>query len=130
MTQPVRRRLDGTDLHVYPLCLGGNVFGWTADAPTSESVLDAYVAAGGNFIDTADYYPAWVPGNVRDPSGRSGTHVGDQLELRLRWDALPGNLRLEAGMAHLFEGGFLERAPNATRQGDVNYGYLEATWWV
>jgi len=79
MTQPVRRRLGGTDLHVYPLCLGGNVFGWTADAPTSESVLDAYVAAGGNFIDTADYYPAWVPGNV---GGESETIIGGWMRKR------------------------------------------------
>jgi len=64
---------------VYPLCLGGNVFGWTADAPTSESVLDAYVAAGGNFIDTADYYPAWVPGNV---GGESETIIGDWMRKR------------------------------------------------
>ena len=64
---------------MYPLCLGGNVFGWTADAPTSESVLDAYVAAGGNFIDTADYYPAWVPGNV---GGESETIIGDWMRKR------------------------------------------------
>jgi len=64
---------------VYPLCLGGNVFGWTADAPTSDSVLDAYVAAGGNFIDTADYYPAWVPGNV---GGESETIIGDWMRKR------------------------------------------------
>ncbi len=64
---------------MYPLCLGGNVFGWTADAPTSELVLDAYVAAGGNFIDTADYYPAWVPGNV---GGESETIIGDWMRKR------------------------------------------------
>ena len=64
---------------MYPLCLGGNVFGWTADAPTSEAVLDAYVAAGGNFIDTADYYPAWVPGNV---GGESETIIGDWMRKR------------------------------------------------
>ena len=79
MTGPVRRQLGGTELRVYPLCLGGNVFGWTADAPTSESVLDAYVAAGGNFIDTADYYPAWVPGNV---GGESETIIGDWMRKR------------------------------------------------
>jgi aryl-alcohol dehydrogenase-like predicted oxidoreductase len=43
--------------------LGGNVFGWTADAATSFSILDAFVAAGGRMIDTADVYSAWVPGN-------------------------------------------------------------------
>src|SRR5947209_5471973 len=48
--------LGRTELDVFPLCLGGNVFGWTADHETSFAVLDAYVAAGGNFIDTADLY--------------------------------------------------------------------------
>ncbi len=43
-----------TDLDVYPLCLGGNVFGWTADEQQSFAVLDAYVAGGGNFVDTAE----------------------------------------------------------------------------
>ena len=76
MTVPVRRTLGRTDLQVSPLCLGGNVFGWTADASASEAVLDAYVAGGGNFIDTADYYPAWVPGNV---GGESETIIGDWM---------------------------------------------------
>jgi aryl-alcohol dehydrogenase-like predicted oxidoreductase len=59
--------------------LGGNVFGWTADASASHDVLDAYAAAGGNFIDTADYYPAWVPGNV---GGESETIIGDWMRKR------------------------------------------------
>ncbi len=49
-------RIDGTDLDVFKLCLGGNVFGWTADGETSFAVLDAYRQAGGNFVDTADLY--------------------------------------------------------------------------
>jgi aryl-alcohol dehydrogenase-like predicted oxidoreductase len=48
--------LGRTDLDVFPLCLGGNVFGWTADEAESHAVLDAYVAGGGNFIDTANSY--------------------------------------------------------------------------
>jgi aryl-alcohol dehydrogenase-like predicted oxidoreductase len=48
---------------VFPLCLGGSVFGWTVDEPGSFEVLDAYMEAGGNFIDTADVYSAWAPGN-------------------------------------------------------------------
>jgi aryl-alcohol dehydrogenase-like predicted oxidoreductase len=55
--------LDATGLEVYPLCLGGNVFGWTADEATSFAVLDRYLEAGGNFVDTADVYSSWVPGN-------------------------------------------------------------------
>ena len=57
------RRLGRTGLRVAALCLGGNTFGWTTDQPASEAVLDAYVEAGGNFIDTADVYSRWVPGN-------------------------------------------------------------------
>ncbi len=50
------RRITGTDLEVFPLCLGGNVFGWTADERQSVDVLDRYIEVGGNFIDTADLY--------------------------------------------------------------------------
>ena len=57
------RRLGSTDLHIAPLVLGGNVFGWTADEATSFAVLDAFVAGGGTMIDTADVYSAWVPGH-------------------------------------------------------------------
>jgi aryl-alcohol dehydrogenase-like predicted oxidoreductase len=66
-------------LRVSPLCLGGNVFGWTADRQTSEQVLDAYVAGGGNFIDTADVYSAWVPGH---PGGESEGAIGAWLTKR------------------------------------------------
>jgi aryl-alcohol dehydrogenase (NADP+) len=57
------RRIDGTNLQVFPLALGGNTFGWTSDERESFAVLDAYAAAGGNFVDTADVYASWVPGN-------------------------------------------------------------------
>ena len=57
------RKLGRTGLRVAALCLGGNTFGWTTDQKTSETVLDAYVEAGGNFIDTADVYARWAPGN-------------------------------------------------------------------
>ncbi|QLH23195.1 aldo/keto reductase [Streptomyces sp. Rer75] len=68
-------------LSVFPLSLGGNVFGWTADEAESFEVLDAYVAAGGNFIDTADVYSAWAPGNE---GGESETILG-------KWFASRGN---------------------------------------
>ena len=57
------RKLGRTGLKVSALCLGGNTFGWTTDQKVSEAVLDAYVEAGGNFIDTADVYSRWAPGN-------------------------------------------------------------------
>ncbi|MEU8318549.1 aldo/keto reductase [Nonomuraea sp. NPDC048881] len=56
------RSIGTTDLSVFPISLGTNVFGWTADKETSFAILDAYVEGGGNFIDTADVYPHWVTG--------------------------------------------------------------------
>jgi aryl-alcohol dehydrogenase-like predicted oxidoreductase len=69
-------RIPGSDLDVHPLCLGGNVFGWTADAATSGAVLDAYLAAEGNFVDTADSYMWRVEGNT---GGDSERVLGDWL---------------------------------------------------
>jgi aryl-alcohol dehydrogenase-like predicted oxidoreductase len=75
------RTLGSSGLEVFPLALGGNVFGWTADQDASFAVLDAYTAAGGNFIDTADAYSAWADGNS---GGESETVLG-------RWFAARGN---------------------------------------
>ncbi|MBD8207769.1 aldo/keto reductase [Microbacterium sp. CFBP 8790] len=72
-------RLGRSDLDILPLSLGGNVFGWTADRDTSFAVLDAFHAGGGNFIDTADGYSAWVPGNS---GGESETLIGEWLASR------------------------------------------------
>ncbi len=69
-------KLAGTSLDVFPLNLGGNVFGFTADETQSHAVLDAYRAAGGNFIDTADSYSHWVPGNT---GGESEEIIGSWL---------------------------------------------------
>jgi aryl-alcohol dehydrogenase-like predicted oxidoreductase len=73
------RRIGTSDLHVFPLALGGNTFGWTANEAESFDVLDAYAAAGGNFVDTADVYSAWVPGNV---GGESETILGRWMKER------------------------------------------------
>ncbi|MDI3422237.1 aldo/keto reductase [Streptomyces luteolus] len=73
------RHLGSSDLSVFPLALGGNVFGWSADEEQSFAVLDAYTAAGGNFVDTADVYSAWVPGNS---GGESETVIGKWLAAR------------------------------------------------
>ncbi|MFF0794334.1 aldo/keto reductase [Streptomyces spiralis] len=73
------RKLGSSDLEVFPLALGGNVFGWTADRTQSFAVLDAYTAAGGNFIDTADSYSAWVEGNK---GGESETIIGQWIKER------------------------------------------------
>lgn len=76
-------RIGSTDLDVFPLCLGGNVFGWTADEAASFRLLDAYVAAGGNFVDTADSYVEWAPGAH---GGESETIIGRWLARRGRRD--------------------------------------------
>jgi len=73
------RKLGSSDLEVFPLSLGGNVFGWTADEAQSFAVLDAYTQAGGNFIDTADVYSAWVPGNQ---GGESENVIGKWVTAR------------------------------------------------
>ncbi|MFA1545542.1 aldo/keto reductase [Actinomadura chokoriensis] len=67
------------DVDVFPLCLGGNVFGWTAGKERSFEILDAYAAAGGNFVDTADSYMAAAPGNS---GGESETIIGEWTETR------------------------------------------------
>lgn len=72
-------RLGSTELDVFPICLGGNVFGWTADRDETFTVLDRYAAAGGNFIDTADSYSAFAPGNS---GGESETLIGEWLRAR------------------------------------------------
>ena len=72
-----KRKLGNSGLEVAPLALGGNVFGWTADEAASFRVLDAFVDAGFNLIDTADVYSSWVPGNR---GGESETMLGKWIK--------------------------------------------------
>ena len=74
-----RITIPKTDLSVYPLCLGGNVFGWSADEAQSHDVLDVYTSHGGNFIDTADVYSEWKDGNK---GGDSEAIIGSWLKKR------------------------------------------------
>ncbi|MER6826246.1 aldo/keto reductase [Streptosporangium sp. NPDC000563] len=74
-----------SELNLFPLCLGGNVFGWTADRDDSFAVLDAYAEAGGNLIDTADSYSVWVPGHV---GGESETVIGEWMASRRNRDRI------------------------------------------
>jgi len=67
------RELGRSGLTVQPIAFGGNVFGWSADEKTSFALLDAFVDAGFNLVDTADAYSAWVPGNS---GGESETILG------------------------------------------------------
>lgn len=80
-----KRQLGGSNLSVVPWCFGGNVFGWTADEATSFRLLDAFVAHGFNFIDTADVYSRWVPGHQ---GGESETVIGRWLAARGRRDRI------------------------------------------
>ncbi|MBN9613819.1 MAG: aldo/keto reductase [Actinobacteria bacterium] len=68
-----RTAIGSSDLEISPLALGGNVFGWTADRDASFAVLDAFIAGGGDFVDTADGYSHWVPGHT---GGESETIIG------------------------------------------------------
>src|SRR5581483_11541843 len=77
------RALGNSGLQVGPLAFGGNVFGWTADEPTSFRLLDAFVAAGFNLIDTAYVYSRWAPGNQ---GGESETILGKWLKQRGKRD--------------------------------------------
>ena len=93
------RRLGRSDLEIAPLVFGGNVFGWSADEARSFALLDAFVDAGFNLIDTADVYSAWVPGNQ---GGESETIIGRWLRQSgkrqqvliatkvAKWDRHPG----------------------------------------
>jgi aryl-alcohol dehydrogenase-like predicted oxidoreductase len=72
-----KRKLGNSGLEVAPLAFGGNVFGWTADEPASFALLDAFVAAGFNLIDTADVYSRWVQGHS---GGESETIIGKWLK--------------------------------------------------
>ena len=72
-----KRKLGNSGLEVSPLCFGGNIFGWTVDEPTSFTLLDAFVSSGFEFIDTADMYSRWAPGNQ---GGESETIIGKWLK--------------------------------------------------
>jgi aryl-alcohol dehydrogenase-like predicted oxidoreductase len=98
-----KRTLGNSSIQVAPLVFGGNVFGWTADEATSFSLLDAFADAGLNFIDTADVYSAWVPGNR---GGESETIIGkwfartgrrDQIVLATKVGKLGSRAGLSAG---------------------------------
>jgi aryl-alcohol dehydrogenase-like predicted oxidoreductase len=78
-----RIQLPKTELNVSRLCLGGNVFGWSADEPQSHAVLNAYIELGGNFIDTADAYSEWADGHV---GGESETVIGNWMRERKNRD--------------------------------------------
>ncbi|RQO32670.1 alcohol dehydrogenase [Taibaiella sp. KBW10] len=90
--------LGPSNLSIAPLIFGGNVFGWTVDEQSSFALLDAFVAAGFNSIDTADVYSSWVPGNT---GGESETIIGKWLKQRGKRDDLVIATKLGAHNAGL-----------------------------
>jgi aryl-alcohol dehydrogenase-like predicted oxidoreductase len=108
-------KIPRTDIDVSALCLGGNVFGWTADRDESFAVLDGFLAGGGNFIDTADVYMAGMPGNS---GGESETIIGEWIAARGNRDdvviatkvgKLPGLDNLRAETIHTAADASLQR---------------------
>jgi aryl-alcohol dehydrogenase-like predicted oxidoreductase len=78
-------KIGNSDLEVFPINLGGNTFGWTSTEAESHQVLDAFVAGGGNFVDTADVYSVWVPGNT---GGESERIIGNWMKARGNRDSV------------------------------------------
>ncbi len=122
-------RIGTTPLDVFPLCLGGNVFGWTADEKQSFAVLDAYAAAGGNFVDTADAYSAWAPGNT---GGESESILGrwmaarrnrDRMVVATKVGKLPGSTGLSARTIRTAAEASLRRL--ATDRIDLYYAHAD-----
>jgi aryl-alcohol dehydrogenase-like predicted oxidoreductase len=98
-------KLGRSDVAVAPWCFGGNVFGWTADRDASFALLDAFVGAGFDFIDTADVYSRWVPGHE---GGESETMIGDWLADRKARDRVV--IATKVGMGQPNRTGALDRA--------------------
>ena len=111
--------LGRSGLSTAPIALGGNVFGWTADEPTSFALLDAFVEAGFNLIDTADVYSRWVPGHQ---GGESETVIGRWLAARSvlrQYSAQVGDAAM--GPQALWLGVRAERKLG-DREAEANYG--------
>lgn len=109
-----KRKIGRSDLAIAPLMLGGNVFGWTADPATSFAILDAFVGAGFNAIDTADVYSRWVPGHA---GGESETLIGDWLQARGGRDRIVLATKLGMDMGGEDKGlsaAYMERAVEAS----------------
>lgn len=85
--------------------------------------INSFVAVRSFWL--ASKQDAWTTSGVSDPRGSSDDYVGTQAEVRVQWDVIPKNVRLEAGYAHLFAGEFVDDAPNSNRQGDSNYVYSQ-----
>jgi len=125
-----QRRLGSTEFVVTPLAFGGNVFGWTADEPTSFSLLDAFVASGGNLIDTADSYSRWVKGHH---GGESETIIGRWIARRGRHDdvvvATKVGSDMGLGRKHLGRDYILRAAEDSLRRLQIETIDLYQSHW-
>jgi aryl-alcohol dehydrogenase-like predicted oxidoreductase len=117
-----KRKLGKSGIEVRPLCLGGNVFGWTADEVTSFKILDGFFAADFNFIDTADVYSKWAPGNQ---GGESETIIGKWMKQRGNRDrvivATKCGLELAADKKGLSKRYILQAAEDSLRRLQTHY---------
>ncbi|MBX6327484.1 MAG: aldo/keto reductase [Pseudolabrys sp.] len=108
-----RRPLGRSDLHLAPLVLGGNVFGWNVDEKTAHAILDAFVDAGFNAVDTADSYSRWVPGHK---GGESETIIGNWLKQGGRRDkvVIATKLGEDMGQGRSLKADYVMRACEAS----------------
>lgn len=93
-----------------------------------EPTANTDVMFADRFYYLASETDAWVGTGVRDPSGQSGNHLGNLVELRWRWRPVPDNLTFDTGGAYLFKGSFAQDAPNATGEGDSTFLYAQLTF--
>jgi aryl-alcohol dehydrogenase-like predicted oxidoreductase len=125
-----KRKLGTTGFEVAPLAFGGNVFGWTADEPTSFALLDAFVAAGFNLIDTANAYSRWVPGHQ---GGESETVIGRWIARRGRHDdvLIATKVGADMGLGHrcLRKDYIVAEAENSLRRLQVDCIDLYQSHW-
>jgi aryl-alcohol dehydrogenase-like predicted oxidoreductase len=125
-----KRALGNTGFAVAPLAFGGNVLGWTADEPTSFRLLDAFVAAGGNLIDTADAYSRWAPGHQ---GGESETIIGRWIARRGRHDdvVIATKVGSDMGLGHkiLKKDYILRAAEDSLRRLNVDAIDLYQSHW-
>ena len=126
----IKKQLGKTDLNVSPLTLGGNVFGWTIDEKKSFEILDGFAGAGFNFIDTADVYSRWVPGNK---GGESETIIGNWIKERGNRDKVIIATKVGADMGQgktdLSKDYILKAVDNSLRRLQTDYIDLYQTHW-
>jgi aryl-alcohol dehydrogenase-like predicted oxidoreductase len=116
-----KRKLGNTDLHVAPIAFGGNVFGWTIDEQTSFGILDRFVDAGFNLIDTANVYSRWKQGNQ---GGESETIIGNWLKSRQNRDQVIIATKVGADMGNgkdISKANILKEVDNSLRRLQTDY---------